>query len=141
VSVVSIAHELGTVISLRFHTSPGPHFAQIDLGDTPPKIIVYRSGQRNGEREIREGDENLLSPRERFSIAHELGHWVAFSRFRIGPQSERRVYWEHERVMNAFAGCLLAPDWLVMRWLDQVPEGRPVPPFAVRYWASSQCHI
>jgi len=81
----------------------------------------------------------MLTPRERFSVAHELGHWVAYSRLKIKPEAKGERYWEHERAVNAFAASLLVPDWLVTRWLDEVPEGMPVCPFALRKWASLQC--
>jgi len=138
VPLVELATQLGTVVHLRLHTNASSPFAQIDLGSTPPKILLYRSAGVSGEREIRAGEEDLLTPRERFSVAHELGHWVAFSRLRVGPQSDRRLYWEHERAINAFAGCLLAPDWLAVRWLKEIPEGTPASPFALRHWAA-QC--
>ena len=139
VPIIDLACQLGAVVHLRLHTSASSPFAQIDLGSTPPKILLYRSAGVNGEREIRAGEEDLLTPRERFSIAHELGHWVAFTRLEVGPQSDRRLYWEHERAINSFAGCLLAPDWLVVHWLKEIPEGVPVSPFALRYWAVAQC--
>jgi hypothetical protein len=138
ISVVDVARQLGAVVRLRLHTSSGSPFAQIDLESTPPKILVYRSAGVSGEREIGTSEEGLLTPRERFSVAHELGHWVAFSRLHVGPQSDRRLYWEHERAINAFAGCLLAPDWLVVHCLKEIPEGTAVSPFALRYWAT-QC--
>jgi hypothetical protein len=139
ISLVQLAHELGTIVSLRLYTTPGSPTAQIDLRNRPPKIILYRHSKVNGEREIQREDEGSLTPRERFSIAHELGHWVVFSRFRIGPQSDNRTYWLQEQAINAFAGCLLVPDWLVANWLEGSPPNRPVSPFALRYWAISQC--
>jgi hypothetical protein len=138
-SVIDVADGLGVAICIQLHTGTKPTFAQIDLLDRPPKIIIYRGARVNGERRITKGDDNLLTSRERFSVAHELGHWVAYRHLGIRPQADRRQYWDHERVMNAFAGCLLAPEWLVTRWLAGVPEGTPVPPFAVRHWATSEC--
>jgi hypothetical protein len=138
-SMLEVACELGVAVCLRLHTGTDPSFAQIDLGSRPPKVTIYRAANISGEREITRWDENLLTSRERFSLAHELGHWVAYSRLRIGPQTDRKLYWDHERAINAFAGCLLAPDWLAAKWLAEIPEGTPIPPFAVRYWATSQC--
>jgi hypothetical protein len=139
VSLVDVASELGAVVSLQMCTDLDSPGAQIDLRSRPPKVILYRLGRVNGERELRSWEENLLSARERFSIAHELGHWILFSRFRIGPQTDNRTYWDHERAINEFAGHLLAPDWLVEHWLESTPKGMPVPPFALRYWAVSLC--
>lgn len=140
-SVVGIAYDLGTAVWLRFHTSRGSPTAQIDFANQPPKILLYRAGKINGEREIRPFEDDLLTARERFSIAHELGHWMAFTHFRLGPAPNARRYWEQEKAINAFAGCLLIPDWLVGAWLTKTPEGQPLPPSALEHWAKSQCGV
>lgn len=140
VSVVHLARELGTAVVIQLHATTNPSSAQLDLQARPPKILLYRRGDINGEREIEPWDENLLSARERFSIAHELGHWILFSRFRILPQSDKRTYWDHERAINAFANHLLVPDWLVEFWLEGVRDGKPVPPDALRHWAIFDSH-
>jgi hypothetical protein len=141
VSVLNVASELGTVVALRVHANVAPSSAQIDLRHRPPKIILYRAGKVDGEREIQPSEENLLTPRERFSVAHELGHWIVTNHLGCNPQLDRKSYWEHELAINTFAGCLLVPDWLVENWLKSTPEGTPVEPFALRYWADSECRI
>jgi hypothetical protein len=139
VSLVNIASQLGCVVSLQVCTRIDAPGAQIDLRSNPPRVLLYRRGTVNGEREIRYWEENALTARERFSIAHELGHWILFSRLGIGPQADNRTYWEHERAVNEFAGQLLAPDWLIENWLDATPKGVPVSPFALRHWAVTLC--
>jgi Zn-dependent peptidase ImmA (M78 family) len=140
VSVVELAKKLGTTVSLRLQGSRSANTAQIDLWTTPARIVLHRFSKVEGEREIVANEETLLTSRERFSIAHELGHWVLFTRFQIGPQSHSRLYWEQEEAVNAFAGQLLIPDWLSTSWLQEVPEAMPVPPFSIRFWAE-QCRV
>src|SRR5438874_11567356 len=125
-SIVEIAGSLGTVVSLRVHTMPQSSSAQLDFRHRPPKITLYRRGMVNGEREVTASDENLLTVRERFSVAHELGHLIALTHLRVEPRSDKRGYWEQERAINSFAGCLLAPDWLVREWLDSASCGEPI---------------
>jgi hypothetical protein len=137
---LELANDLGTAVSLRLQNARTNNTAQIDLWTNPAKIVVHRFSKVEGERELKKHDEGLLNSRERFSVAHELGHWILFNRFQIGPESERRLYWEQEEVINAFAGQLLVPDWLAKSWLDSTPENLPIPPFALRSWAE-QCRV
>jgi len=71
-----------------------PSYLQLD---DPPTIIIYRQIQ-----------ESVLSARERFSIAHEIAHWVIWRRFGSLPSSGTE-YWWHETVCNEFAAGLLVP--------------------------------
>jgi hypothetical protein len=140
VSVLELANDLGTAVSLRLQNARSNNTAQIDLWTNPAKIVVHRFSKLEGERELKGQDEGLLNSRERFSVAHELGHWVLFNRFQIGPESEKRPYWEQEEVINAFAGQLLVPDWLAKNWLESTPKHLPIPPFALRSWAED-CRV
>ena len=140
VSVLELANDLGAAVSLRLQNARSSNTAQIDLWTNPAKIVVHRFSKVEGERELKSHDEGLLNSRERFSVAHELGHWILFNRFQIGPESEGRPYWEQEEVINAFAGQLLIPDWLAKSWLESAPEHLPIPPFALRSWAE-QCRV
>jgi hypothetical protein len=139
VSILELANNLGTAVSLRLQNARSSNTAQIDLWRNPAKIVVHRFSRVEGERELRRHDEGLLNARERFSVAHELGHWVLFNRFRVQPETEKRLYWEQEEVINAFAGQLLVPDWLARNWLDSTQANAPVPPFALRSWAEQCC--
>jgi hypothetical protein len=141
VSILEIAHRAGVSVWLRLHTGYSSPSAQIDLVHRPPKIILYRQGKLNGERRIEDGEDGLLTAREKFSVAHELGHWIALSRLKVHPQSSKGRYWVDEEAMNAFAGCLLTPDWLVSEWLRRTPEGHPISPLDLETWARAQCGV
>ena len=140
VSVLELANDLGTAVSLRLQNARKSNTAQIDLLTNPAKIVVHRYSKVEGERDLKRQDEGLLNSRERFSVAHELGHWVLYDRFQIGPESEGRPYWEQEEVINAFAGHLLVPDWLAKSWVETIPGHLPIPPFALRSWAE-KCRV
>ncbi len=138
-SILEIVHRLGISVSLRMQTVRRSLSAEIDLRSQPPQIVLYRFSSVDGNREIRPYEDSLLTSRERFSIAHELGHWIAITHLGFPIQLDHRQYWEHESVINRFASQLLVPDWLVEKWLRETPDGTPVPPFALRFWASSIC--
>ncbi len=73
--------------------------AEFVLSDRP-KIRLYRR------------DFNApLSCRERFSLAHELCHFLIWKK--SGELPVPSNYWKHERVCNAFASKLLVPEWVV----------------------------
>ncbi len=50
-----------------------------------------------------------LSPRERFTVAHELGHIALFDNG-VKPPRQRGEYWRIEELCNIFAGQLLIAD-------------------------------
>lgn len=62
-----------------------------------------------------------LTPRERFTIAHELGHYLIHMRFSFKPTS-RREYWRLEEICNEFAATLLAPQRAVDAALRTDPQ-------------------
>jgi len=62
------------------------------------RIVIFRGS----------GDKRHLSPRERFTVAHELGH-VLLDRHLAYTPSSRREYWTIESWCNAFAAALLVP--------------------------------
>lgn len=75
--------------------------------EDPPTIIIYRQKQ-----------EAVLSARERFSIAHEIAHWVIWRRFGSLPSSGTE-YWWHETVCNEFAAGLLVPVASLQHFLEK----------------------
>jgi hypothetical protein len=60
-----------------------------------------------------------LSPQERFTIAHELGHYILMRDTVFRPQRDAD-YWLGEQLCNRFASQLLIPDSL----LDKLVEPR-----------------
>lgn len=63
-----------------------------------------------------------LSPRERFTVAHELAH-ILLAQRGIGTPSERREYWQLESACNRIAGALLVPDWAIPAGLVEGSAG------------------
>jgi hypothetical protein len=57
--------------------------------------------------------------RERFTLAHEIGHYCALRRFNLRPRS-RSEYWKLEQACDEFAGYLLVGEddveTVVMNW-------------------------
>lgn len=92
-------------IGLRYEEKKGRAESHLQLG-TAPTIIVYR-----------QNPSVLLSAKERFSIAHELAHWVVWRRFGFLPSSE--TYWDHETLCNEFAAGLLVPPRALKRFIER----------------------
>jgi Zn-dependent peptidase ImmA (M78 family) len=63
------------------------------------------------------------NPRARFTVAHELGHWV-LETWGVDRPSSRREYWAREADCNAFAAALLVPRPAV----DYALRPRPTTP-------------
>src|SRR5216684_2878242 len=85
VSVLKIAHQLGTRVCLRFEKECVSLSARVELSAKPPTIYLTRHSPVRGERYLDNHEDHLLSPRERFSVAHELGHLVAYDKFHLLP--------------------------------------------------------
>lgn len=62
-----------------------------------------------------------LSVRERFTIAHEIGHWVLDSQLKWSPQSEREFHLT-EDACNRFAAALLVPDRVTAEFRSASPQ-------------------
>ena len=62
----------------------------------------------------------------RFSIAHEIGHWIIWRRFGLLP-ARNGEYWEHERLCNEFAANLLVPITILSRHLQTLHQRRVHP--------------
>lgn len=63
-------------------------------------IIVVRSIDNGGW---------LLGLQERFTVAHELGHYLVLRRSSFQPMANRE-YWRLEEICNDFAAALLVPE-------------------------------
>ncbi|MHB8499512.1 MAG: ImmA/IrrE family metallo-endopeptidase [Candidatus Acidiferrales bacterium] len=109
--------------AVRLRTRPGPLCLPellLDLGVTlssAPDLAGRAHGilrSQNGRWDIvlpmEEGKGIAdLSPRQRFTVAHELGH-IALYDNGIKPPRQRREYWRIEELCNIFAGQLLIAD-------------------------------
>jgi len=101
VDVVAICAALG--LTLRVEEGlrgrqRGAYRAAADPRSARGEVIVYRS-----DREPR-----ALSPGERFTIAHEIGHHLIAEANCFVPLREGE-YWRCEEICNAFAAALLVP--------------------------------
>jgi len=129
VSVLKIAGKLGARVCILLENDDAYRQARIDLAAEPPTIYLIRSSPVWGERYLNSHEDHLLTPRERFSVAHELGHLVAYQRFNVLPATEKSTYWAQEEWMHRFAGALLTPDVVVDECLFGLSPGEPVSPF------------
>ena len=140
VPVLQIAEELKAKVCIRFDKArPCP--TQIELAGPYPTIYLGRRAPHPGDQFLEASEERLLTPRERFSVAHELGHLVALRELDLQPARERTDYWTQEGWMNGFAAALLVAEWLVDEWLDSIPSGQPVSPYQLRRIASEEMRL
>jgi hypothetical protein len=88
------------------------------LADCPPT-----SGTGSGEIWVNAGEARQWPPRRRFTIGHELGHWVMhrdgqqalFCRRTTVDEAGARPEHDIEEEASAFAAALLMPQWLFVR--------------------------
>ena len=144
ISLVNLAKNLGVIVELRFHTGTETRVAQSDLNRSQPKIFLYRKSSTEGILRIASDKEYLLTPRERFSIAHELGHFLAFKNLNAPPvlkEADPAEYRRQERCMDHFAESLLVPEWLVKLWLMGVSDQEPISLEGLKKWSVAQCGV
>ncbi|MBI3747443.1 MAG: ImmA/IrrE family metallo-endopeptidase [Chloroflexi bacterium] len=77
----------------------GPHLGRLEHRGGNWTIVL--PGQARSE-------PILLGPRERFTVAHEIGHYLVEARFGYRPTGTRE-YWKLETLCNEFASSLLLP--------------------------------
>lgn len=93
--VDALLRELG--LELRFGTDVGSHG---NLAYDGGRWIVWVHRSTPGVD---------LSARERFTVAHEIGHYLIEAFFGVRPTSTSN-YWKVESICNQFAAQLLVPD-------------------------------
>lgn len=136
-SLLHLAERLGVTVEFHFHDTPSKSQARVEMATRPPRIAIYRKAGATGTRALGSHEEHLLTARERFSVAHELGHWLAFSQYGIHPvdsATSSSAYWQQERVVDAFAGALLVPDSVADGWLSSETDN-PLPALQLRQWS------
>ena len=140
--LIKFAGQWGIDIELRLYSNRKSRHAQSVLSPSQLRIIIYRQSDANGIVGLTPQDEHLLRPRERFSLAHEIGHCLAYRQFGTLPENnDTRDYWKQERCMNDFAVSLLVPDWLRKFWLESVSADAPVSPSNLTTWGVSHCGV
>jgi IrrE N-terminal-like domain len=113
VSVVKVAHELGVRVCVRLEKGCTRQTARIELAATTPTIYMTRHSLVDADRHLDLHEDHLLTPRERFSVAHELGHLIAFRQLQVPPARVKSEYWIQEECMHGFAAALLMPELMV----------------------------
>ncbi len=61
---------------------------------------------------LQRGGRSELTSRQRFTLAHEIGHFLVWKG--TGNMPDDRDYWHHEAACNRFAARLLVPDDAVL---------------------------
>lgn len=107
------------------HTSNGERrgVAYLQIGDTPTITLVRSCPGENGKMQA--AGETRLSRRDRFSVAHELAHYLLWQRGGILPATNRSQYWQHEALCNEFAGHLLVHRQSLQTFLGTVDPSVP----------------
>jgi hypothetical protein len=100
IDVVALCRELG--VGLRIERSDGSRRGALMQRGRRWEAVVMRRDARPAP----------LSGHERFTIAHELGHYLLLRHANFRPQ-RRAEYWLGEEVCNQFASRLLIPTNLV----------------------------
>jgi Zn-dependent peptidase ImmA (M78 family) len=72
------------------------------------------------------GNRDLHPHRERFTVAHELGHWILWKRLNYLPTSKSE-YWDLEAHCDYFASHLLIPPAQLAAFMRQRDTRDPVP--------------
>lgn len=129
VSIILLAQKLGLRVRLTITSAAVSRKAHLVM-DTQGEIVLFRSGPSPASLLLGAHDEHLLRPSERFSIAHEMGHWLAFMQFGLSPieptKGNASEYWRQERIFNRFAGRVMVPDWLIQSWLSDRASHEPI---------------
>lgn len=135
VRLLELAQKLGVRVTLLGK----PHMDSRLTGTldytVPPQVTIRRTARVPFTKLLSASDESLLRPRDRFTLAHEIGHWVAYSRFGIGPASTTSEYWQDEAVVNRFAATLLLPIRQVDKWLRGLSLDQGIHVHQLTRWA------
>jgi uncharacterized protein DUF955 len=108
VRIAQIASLLG--IALHFRAAHAQEVADLEIGEHPV-ITIYR----------RSNHQRTLDGNERFSVAHELGHWILWRRARAVP-GRASEYWLHEALCNEFAAELLVPRVRLQKTVEKLRQ-------------------
>ena len=124
--------ELGIPINVRSAISAlGGKVQEMALEDMPYEAAVRKTGDLSFEIRLRDG---AGTQRERFSLAHELGHLFIHMGFQtddmkwknipFGESSERARYGisESEYEANEFAAALLMPKSSYRQTIDELAD-------------------
>jgi IrrE N-terminal-like domain len=99
VDVEVLARALG--LRVRFEATSVRRAPEATLvpGVTNAEIVLFRNSDPGRAERLR----------ERFTLAHEIGHYCVLRRFNVRPRT-RSEYWRLEQACDDFAGRLLVDD-------------------------------
>jgi IrrE N-terminal-like domain len=98
--LLGLCRELG--VGFRVAAADGPRRGALMRRGAAWEVVLMR----------RDPHPAAISPQERFTIAHELGHYMLMHQMAFSPQ-RRADYWLGEDLCNQFASRLLIPDRLL----------------------------
>src|SRR5262245_35611553 len=87
-ALLPLAERLGAAVELQSCSSKRFHASTV-VDARPARIVVYRQSSSPFRRMLHREEDHVLTARERFSVAHELGHWLALDRFGVKPETGR----------------------------------------------------
>lgn len=125
VDVARLARTLGLTIYVTKSSESGGA-THLRISECPAIVIVTNARQ----------EEALRTNFNRFSLAHEIGHWVIWRRFGYIPGGDKE-YWEHERLCNEFAANLLVPADTLAHHLQVLRRRKIHPVYYPRIIAST----
>ena len=102
--------------------------AYLEVGQQPVITIIKKGGE-----------ESTLSPRDRFSVAHELAHWVLWKQLAIPPAETTSEYWKHEALCDQFAQNLLIPPKTLKQYV--LSDCTELPPVAFPQAIARAAHV
>lgn len=128
--------ELSIPTNVRLAVSSlGGKIQEMTLDDMPYEATVRKTENQSFEIRLRDG---VVPQRERFSLAHELGHLFIHMGFQTddtqwaniqpGESSERARYGisEAEYEANEFAAALLMPESIYRQTIDDLADDNKV---------------
>jgi IrrE N-terminal-like domain len=115
IDVEVLARALG--LRVRFEATSVRRTPEATLvpGEANAEIVLFRNPDRGGAERLR----------ERFTLAHEIGHYCVLRRFNVRPRS-RSEYWRLEQACDDFAGRLLVDDDDVDRFTNDLSTPKKV---------------
>lgn len=136
--LLGLCARLGIEVAVNFGAYARERRATLTFS-RPPRIDLFRDAAPRRPIHLAPRDEGRLKSHERFSVAHEIGHFLALRELGVEPvvpTAERRSeYWKHEGAINRFASRLLLPAARLDGMLAAAPRGAHLPVRLLMRWA------
>lgn len=126
--------ELCGILDVKIRRSPAQKSAILVNVDSAAEILLPPSGRTRHVSTVQGPFEPRTSPmgrlryedeaRERFWVAHEIGHWV-LRKSKVPAPFGKSEYWIHEELCDDFASRLLVPRSAIQRLEEHLSN--PIP--------------